>query len=312
MDLDIDCLRSFIAVSELSSFSKAALRRHRVQSAISWQIKKLEQQVGTSLFKRHSKGVSLTRAGKLFLKRACEIVEINEIAISELAGSATEQKVTIGTSDAFLASFVPRLLRSCRKSLPNLSIEVISGYSEQIWRSYSTGEIDIALTQNCPGTISSRLLLSSPMVWIAPNEHFCWEAEQLKIACFTTGCSDRSLITSALDNFGLKYEVAFSASSLAGVLSAVEHSFAISAIPYIALGEGVSILDNIGVLPKLGNVDISIAANYTNSGDPIRAVESAIIEFFAEKHGSKRLFPLHLERDSEVNTKPPWQVSVEG
>ena len=123
MDLDIDCLRSFIAVSELSSFSKAALRRHRVQSAISWQIKKLEQQLGVSLFKRHSKGVSLTRAGKLFLKRACEIVEINEIAISELSESATEQKVIIGTSDAFLASFVPRLLSSCQKSLPKLSIE---------------------------------------------------------------------------------------------------------------------------------------------------------------------------------------------
>jgi len=283
MDLDIDCLRSFIAVSELNSFSKAAVRRHRVQSAISWQIKKLEQQLGTSLFKRHSKGVSLTCAGKRFLKRARDIVEMNEIAIKELSEPATEQKVTIGTSDTFLASFVPSLLNnSCRKSLPNLSIEVISGYSDQVWRSYSAGEIDIALTQNCPETISSRFLMSSPMIWIAPKEHIYQESEQLKIACYTAGCSDRSMIISALDNLGLDYEVAFSASTLAGVLSAVEHSSAISAIPHVALRGDVSPLTDTNALPKLGNVDISIAANYTNSEGPVKAVESAIIDFFAQ------------------------------
>ncbi len=92
MDLDIDCLRTFIAVSELSSFTKAAVRRHRVQSAISWQIRKLELQLGTTLFTRHSGGVSLTKAGKQLLKRAKEIIEINELALNELSGVSAEQK----------------------------------------------------------------------------------------------------------------------------------------------------------------------------------------------------------------------------
>ncbi|CAM0557670.1 HTH-type transcriptional regulator HdfR [Vreelandella titanicae] len=283
MDLDIDCLRTFIAVSELSSFTKAAVRRHRVQSAISWQIRKLELQLGTPLFTRHSGGVSLTKAGKQLLKRAKEIIEINELALNELSGVSADQKVTIGTSDVFLASFIPDLLRMCCDSHPGISIEVVSGYSDEIWRAYSTGEVDIALTQNCPESISSRLLLTTPMVWIAPNAQFSWQEKKLRIACFTDGCSDRSMILNALDSNELDYEVVFSSSNLAGVLSAVANNLAISAIPHVAVTDDVYKLENNNFLPNLGSVDISVSANCTNPDSPVRMVEEMIIGFFEYK-----------------------------
>ncbi|NWO07602.1 MAG: LysR family transcriptional regulator [Alteromonadaceae bacterium] len=283
MDLNIDCLRTFVAVSELSSFTKAAVRRHRVQSAISWQIKKLEQQLDTPLFVRHNSGVSLTRAGKLLFKRAREIIEINELALNELSGVSAEQKVTIGTSDVFLASFIPELLRTCRDSHPDITIDVVSGYSDEIWRAYSTGEVDIALTQNCPESISSRLLLSTPMVWIAPTRQFSLKNRKLRIACFTEGCSDRAMICNALGSKGLDYEVVFSSSSLAGVLSAVENDLAISAIPHIALNDNVHWLENNDLLPNLGNADISISANYTSPDSAVRIVEEMIVNFFESR-----------------------------
>lgn len=279
MDLNIGRLRTFVAVAETRSISSAAHRVHRVQSAVSWQIKQLEAEIGQVLFERTSRGVRLTRAGRLLLIRARELIELSERAVDEQRADHLTQTLVIGTSDVFAHSLLPGILRQCSPDASALRVRVITGYSDSIWSMLANGEIDLALTQNCPDYINAHPLLTTDLCWISSCD-YAPIGDVVRLACFTEGCTDRPRIFSAMQRDGLGHEIVYSATSYGAILAALSACEAIAAVPRIAVGEGVDVLGQQEGLPPLGQITVSMACDRRGANRPLQALEDAIVDYF--------------------------------
>lgn len=280
MHLDIDRLRTFVAVAESGSFSRAAARVHRVQSAVSWQIKQLEMQVGRALFERTPIGVKLTDSGYLFLRRARELIGLSEFAVAEQQADAPVSHLVIGTSDVFAHSLLPEVLTVCRRHLGEVSIQIVTDYSATIWSMLDAGQIDVALTQDCPGPVMAHDLMTTDLCWVAANAHTHTD-DVVHLACFTEGCTDRPRIFRAIERHGLSVKVAYSSASYGAILASISSDHGVvAAVPRVAVEKRMHVLDAHNGMPALERVTVSLAVNQRRNRRSLETVQHLIADYF--------------------------------
>lgn len=280
MTLDMNQLRAFVTVAEARSFSKASQRLHRVQSAVSQQVQKLERQLGAEVFLREKSGLVLTVQGERLLNYAVHILALNDQAVSALTGDAHKGLVRVGTSDTYAHRFFSGILRTCAHRFPDIEVEVNCGYSSAIWQQYEAGLLDIVLTQGCPGSIASELLHAEPLSWICARGSRAATLDPLPLALFTQGCGDRDIVLAALNRAGIRYRIAYHSTSYAGIVSAVASGGCVSAVSSLAAGEAFETLGPADGLPALGNLDISLACHRACSGTPAHTLAEVIRRCF--------------------------------
>jgi DNA-binding transcriptional LysR family regulator len=269
MNLDITQLRAFVAVAEHKSFSKASQKLFRVQSAISQQIQKLENTLGTELFVRDRRGLQLTARGDTMLAYAMKILEINDQAVITLTGESPKGLVRVGTSDTYASRFFSDILKACSVRFPDIEIEVHCGYSSQLWLLYEANEIDVVLTQGCPSSISSELLYSEPLAWVCSRDSSIFSQDPVPLALFTKGCGDRDLTLSALNRAKKNYRINYHSTSHAGIVAAVSSGCYVSAILVSTADCELRILGEADSFPILGNLDISLAYHDKTQSAPM-------------------------------------------
>lgn len=234
--LDLELLRSFVAVVEAGGFTRASERVHRTQSTVSQQIKRLEEDVGQVLLHRDGKEVRPTEAGERLLSYARRLLTLAEEARDVLGQPDGEGAIRLGIPEDFAAYRLTKLLGTFSRSHPSLRLDVRADQSKNLARDLDRGELDLALFKREAGAKGAIAVWPERVHWVTSKSHpIDVNAPSLPLIGFPTGCLYRAGAIHALESAGRAWHMSYSSSSLAGIQAAV------------AAGMGLSILSEMSI-----------------------------------------------------------------
>lgn len=245
--MELRHLRYFVAVAEDQSVTRAASRLNIAQPALSHQIKSLEEEIGTQLLQRLSRGVSLTEPGRLFAEEARAILAAVEAAKTKARRAAAGEfgQIRIGfTGSASFHPFVTRAIRDYRETYPNVEVELLEETTSSLLLAFKSGRVDVAFMRPAPGEVDhlwSRHLFDEPMVVAIPITHELASAEEIGLPAlaeeafiFYPRRNGRALydsIMAACEAAGFTPRIAQDAPQLTSVVNLVATGIAIAIVP---------------------------------------------------------------------------------
>ncbi len=253
---DLDVLRSFVTGMELGSFARAADRLGRSTSAVSAQLKKLEEQAATPIFRKSGRGLALTEAGETMLGYARRLLELNDEAAAALHDVELEGWVRLGLQEDFGEAVLPDVLGRFARAHPKVKIEARIARSYELAERITSGNLDIALAWHSGETLPySRHVADVQMRWIGPAKRIetsLRDGEPLPLVALEAPCLLRTVATETLDRAGLSWRMAFSSPSLGGIWAAVAAGLGLTIRTDIGLPASVSAMTpEIAGLPAL-------------------------------------------------------------
>lgn len=281
--LDPDLLQSFVAIAETGSFTEAARRVGRTQSAVSMQMKRLEELLGRSLFARSGRSVQLTPDGERLLGHAHRILRLQQEALAAFERSDLEGSVSIGTPDQYASVFLPGILARFAETHPCVRVDVICDLSAGLRARLADGSLDLALVTRGRGEEGGTLVMEGPVVWAASARHCAHEQDPLPLAVFHEGCSYRRSALAALARTRRRWRVAYTSMSLAGIEAALRAGLAVSPLPRSGVGEGMCILGECQGFPPLPPYQVALQKAPNRSSPAIDRLEQHVLEGF--RHG---------------------------
>ena len=251
--LETDLLKTFATISETGSFTVAAKRVFRSPSAVSMQIKRLEDQLGRALFIRHPRHVTLTADGEAFLVHARDILRINDEALSRFRVPQLEGRVRFGVPDDFGVRYLPAVLSRFASTHPLVEVEVFLSTTISLSQQFEAGEIDMILTVSAQSdTAPGELIYSEPLVWVGARDGAAFSRTPVPLAMSAHGCPWRAAALAALDEGNVRYRIAYTSETGAGQLAAVVADLAIAPLPISLVGEDYRKLTEKDGFSKIG------------------------------------------------------------
>lgn len=270
VQLDPDVLRTFVAIVDTGGFTPAARRVHRTQSAVSMQMKRLEESVGRLLFERDGRGVHLTADGDALLIYARRLLRLHDEAVSALTQPEMVGTVRLGTPDDYVDRFLPDILARFAQAYPRVQVEVLCEPSVYLRELLADHCIDLALITCAPGREAGEVLRHEPVVWATSERHCAHERDPLPLAVFQKGCFFRDWATAALDHTGRAYRIAYSSPSISGIFASVCAGLAVTVLARSVVPAHLRILSEDDGFPLLSSAMITLQ----RSGPPSAAGEA--------------------------------------
>ncbi len=253
---DLDVLRTFVAGIELGSFATAAARLGRSTSAVSAQLKKLEEQVGEPVLRKSGRGLALTPAGETLLGYARRLLQLNDEAAEAVRGADLEGWVRIGLQEDFGEHVLTAILGEFARAHPRVRVEARMSRNAELLDFVQSGRLDLALAWDCGiGTPHVEPLGRLPMAWIgaAANKMPCLEqGEAVPLVMFDAPCLIRSAATAALDRARIPWRIAFTGAGLSGVWAAVGAGLGVTVRTRLGMPAHLRVLEGLPRLPEIG------------------------------------------------------------
>lgn len=279
-NIDADLLRTFVAVVESGGFSRAAERLLRGQSAISLQIKRLEEQLGVQLLERSPRHISLTIEGELIIDYARRILSLNDELVARVGEPELSGLVRLGAPEDFATGHLPKVLARFARSHPQVALEVTCELTLELLDRFESGGLDMALVKREPHTgISGIRVWREPLVWIAASRDVIRPGEPLPLAVSPHPCVYRKRITEALDGVGRTWRVVYTCGSLAGTHAAVRAGLGLTVLPKEMAPQDLTILNDEDLgLPTLEDTEMALVEAKTLSPAAARLREYIVRE----------------------------------
>lgn len=256
--LDIDQLQTFLAIVDSGSFTRAADRVFKTQSAVSMQMRRLEERLGKSLFMKDGRGNRLTTDGEKLIQFARRIIRLNQEAVAAFDDNRLEGTLRIGTPDDYADRYMPEIIMRFAKTHPNVELYIVCEPSVSLAEKMNRNELDIALVTHNPSLRSSDVVRTEPLCWVASANHPLPDNAPIPLAMGRRDCRWRQLACSALDADGREYQVLFTSWSSQVVAAAVLAGMAVSVLPESALRPGMKVLASADGFPQLPPVQIGL------------------------------------------------------
>jgi DNA-binding transcriptional LysR family regulator len=256
--LDPDLLRSFVLIAEGGSFTRAAQVVGRTQSAVSMQIRRLEEMLGQPLLLRGTRGVEPTQHGLWLLERARRMLALNDEIHATFRQPEVAGAVRLGSPDDYAIRWLPGILARFAASHPAVQVEVICAPSNELVERLVEDELDLTLLSEgneLPGA-RVRWLWRGPLHWVGTEA--VARRRPLPLALASAGCSWRHAAIGALDAADLPWRMAYTAASLSGSLAVALAGLAVTVAMPAPLPEGVSRLGTEAGLPPLPDFAIGL------------------------------------------------------
>jgi DNA-binding transcriptional LysR family regulator len=283
--LDLDVLRTFVAISETGSFTLAANAVFRTPSAVSMQIKKLEEILGVSVFSRDARSVSLTQDGEMLLGYARRLLALNREAVSKFVMPDISGVVRLGSPDDYGERVLPDVLRRFAKTHPSVAVDVIIDQSSNLKRRLAERQLDLTLFTSCRSLPpDAEILLTEPIVWGGARGGCAHLREPLPLSIWEEGCAWRADALEALGREGRNYRIAYMSAHTAGQRSAILSDLAIAPLPKSFIGDDIVALGPEEGLPALSDYNLAMmvapeaSAPVKAAADHIRATMEAFRE----------------------------------
>ncbi len=256
--LDVDQLKTFLAIADSGSFTRAADEVHKTQSAVSMQMKRLEEQLGRPLFSKDGRGTKFTRDGERLIEYARRIVALSDEAVSAFTKPDITGTVRFGTPDDYAEFFLPVILARFARTHPQVTVDVECVPSSDLIGRTQRSEIDIAVVTFASRADSADVVRQEELVWVTSERHGIYNNPVLPIAVAPAGCSWRQKMTDALDEKQRAFRVAYSSPNASTINATVLQGLAVAVMPEICMRPGMRILTEADGFPKLGTFDIGL------------------------------------------------------
>ena len=226
---DVAALRAMLSGIEQGSFVRAANELNRSQSAVSMQLKKLEQQAGIKLFERKGRGLVPTEAGETLLSYARQIITLNDEAARALGAATKQETLRLGLPQDFYEDVMPATMNEFSVEHPDVHINVRAGNNHIIEDEIDAGRLDGAIAFFPKGTCSKgELLCELPIQWLAHKEFTeLKKGAEIPLVLFNHRCLFRQHALASLDNAGQRWRKVLTTPSLAAVWSALRSGFGV-------------------------------------------------------------------------------------
>lgn len=282
--LDLDLLKTVIAIAEAGNFSAAAEVVFRSPSAISMQIKKMEEILGRPVFIRDSRSVKLTEDGEALLVHARRVLALNQTIIAQFIRPDVEGTVRLGATDHATEKFLPPTLRRFAETHPSVAVDVTVESSDELVKMVDNGEIDIALVTRCTSlsdTEKGEILCREKLVWAGLKGGIAVEQNPLPVSVWEEGCIWRRAAISGLEAQGHEHRITFKSSHVAAQKAGIMADLAIAPLPISCCDGSVVALDSDFGLPPLPDFAIGMIIS-KNASPPVCAVADHLRATFAD------------------------------
>lgn len=250
-------LKSFVTIAETGTFSRAAQAVGRTQSALSLQIKKLEENLGCKLFERSARKVKLTDQGEIFLGYARRIIQLQWEAFSRLKEPDIEGDIRLGTPEDFATHYLPNVLSTFREHHPRVKLNVSCDLTLNLIRGFQSGQYDVILIKRDPKAAKGGTKVwREPLVWAASDHH--QPEEPLSLVLSPQPCIYRARALAALDKARKPWRIGYTSPSLAGTIAAVKAGLGITVLPANMLPGGIHPIRKELALPALADAEIAL------------------------------------------------------
>jgi DNA-binding transcriptional LysR family regulator len=276
LDADLITLRAAVAVVDEGSFSGAAKKIGRTQSAVSLQIAKLEDRMDIRLFERTSRSIVQTPAGEVFTAYARRILELADEAYAAVKSPEISNPLRIGFAEYLVPHHLYTLLSRFKRRYHKAAIELQLGVGGALIQEMKDGQLDVVVAG--PEGEKGLILMEEPLVWVGPEGMLPdFEGKELELILMQPPCSYRKAAFDALAKAELPWNHALSANSIQGTQSAVAAGLGVSVVPKSAVNKELKVMSK--GFPELPATSIQA---YSNSVDSHPLIEP-FIDFLKEE-----------------------------
>lgn len=268
--MDSDLLKAFVAVAETGGFGAAAKLLNRTQSAVSLQIKRLEDRVGARLFARTSRSVAITPAGARLLPYARQILQLEQEARAEIDREDASAPIRFALTEEHAAAHLPGLLSRLAEMHPDARVQITCGISSDLVEQFQNGEQDLVLAVRHRPTETGRVLGLEQMIWVARDDFSLEEGARLPLALNPEGCLFRAHALAALGRRGRHWREPFISKSPTGINLPVQSGLAVTVKTPRSLPPGCSDMGARLGLPALGLAEIEMHSSPARIGRAFR------------------------------------------
>jgi DNA-binding transcriptional LysR family regulator len=282
VNLDIDVLRSFVAVAETRSFTAAAQAVSRTQSTISVQIKNLEQRIGFPLFERSHRSVTTTPRGERLLAYARDILRLNDEGVRSVTQSQVKGRIRLGITEYFAPDHVPSLLAQFREVFPAVDIQVTCGVTGMLRTMQRNGDLDVVIGRRDPGSQDGELIRTEAVEWVSGSGYRVDAESPLALALLPVGCGIRALALAALERQNRLWHVVYVGASVLGLQAAVASGLAVTCVTRSAVRENFRVLGEAEGLPPLPPSEIALFTSPKGGPEGLDELTEVVRDYFAQ------------------------------
>jgi DNA-binding transcriptional LysR family regulator len=279
-NIPTDLMRSFVKAVDGGSFTRAAEMVGRTQSAISLQIKRLEDLVRAPLFQRDAHKLQLTAQGRIFSQYARRMLALNDEVLALMQSPPVSGRIRLGAPSEYTDSLLPHLLGRFAQSHPNVILEVTSDLSKNLLIRQKNGEFDLVIGLHDDGLPDEgRPIHTEPLVWFTSADHAAQDMLPVPLVLAPPPCIYRRRMLHYLNTEKRSCRISYVSSSQSALLAAVRAGLGVTAMARSTVPPDVHILDETENLAKLGDLEVRLHRTYTaNSEEAIDHLETYIAE----------------------------------
>jgi len=277
---DPELLRTFVAVTQSLSFTRAAEALGIRQPTVSQHVRRLEEQVGRPLFVRDTRSVALTSDGEALAGFAREILAAHARAVGYFTGSHLTGRLRFGVTDDLALTPLPKILRDFRQLYPRIDLELAVLQNESLLRRVESGHLDVAFVKRGAGTTSplrGQLVRRDQLVWVSVDGVRVDPEQPVPLVVYQAPSLSRSVSVRALEKVGRRSRITCTVRGVNGVLAAVRAGLGIAVMARTLMPPDLVELPPGHGLPKLPHLDLVLLTNRGAPAEPAKALTSAIL-----------------------------------
>ena len=285
VNLDLDLVRAFVTVAEARSFTRAGERLGRTQSAISLQIRRLEDRLGTTVLSRDPRHVVLTPQGEAFLPQARRLLRLNDEIIAELRADDLEGEVRLGAPEDFATVHLPQILGEFARAHPKVALAVTCDLTLNLLERLKDGALDVALVKREPlGPDLGVRVWREPLVWVAADASVLKPGEPAPLIIAPAPCVYRKRAIAALEAKGQTWRAAYTSPSLAGQHAALRAGLGLTVLPRDMTPNDLVVLGEAHGLPVLADAEIALLKARTAVPTAAHRLADFILSALDQRH----------------------------
>ncbi|KIC47589.1 LysR family transcriptional regulator [Ruegeria sp. ANG-S4] len=284
-NLDITTLRSFVAVADHGGVTRAAGFLHLTQSAVSMQLKRLEELLGLDLLDRSGRTIALTASGEQLLAYARRMIALNDEVISKLTDQAFEGEVVLGVPHDIVYPAIPRVLQRFNADFPRVRVQLISSHTMQLKEMYQRGECNLILSTETTGSEGAETIAELPLRWIGAPGGSAWRKRPIPLA-LGRRCMFRPQVIAALDAAGVPWELSVETENDRTIEATVSADLAVNAMLDGTEAAHLEQIDAGSALPELPAHRINLYGGESGRDPVVDALAALVRQSFFMLGGS--------------------------
>lgn len=273
--LDLTALRSFVTVADVGGVTRAAGYLNLTQSAVSMQIKRLEDSLGLTLFLRAARKLALSPEGEQLMSYGRRLLALNDEALSQLSAAACAGEIRLGVPHDVVYPSIPGILRRMAQAYPRVRINLVSSFTLLMKQDFAGGAFDVMLTTEEAPDTGAEVLSQRQLVWVGAPGGNAWQRRPLRLG-FKDTCIFRHRAQSALDGAGIVWETATGGESEQAVEATVAADLAVSVRMVGSIPEGTVPIGADNQLPSVGEMKLALYRNNRRNDDAVGLLMSEL------------------------------------